>query len=84
MKKFKLQDHIVAISLVIIHFAMWYYFAYIKYSNIEVKNYNYILGFPEWFFYSSIVTSIFIIILVIIFTNILFNEDIKEENNEDR
>lgn len=79
MKKFKLKEYTVACFIAIIHFAMWYYFAYVKYANVEVKNYNYILGLPEWFFYSAVVSSIVVIILVIIFTNILFNDDIKEE-----
>ena len=79
MKKIKLKEHVVAGVLVVIHFALWYYFAYVKYSGVGVRNYKYILGFPEWFFYSSIVTSILIIILVIVFSNLLFNEEIKEE-----
>ena len=52
---------------------------YIKYKDVAVKDYKYILGLPEWFFYSSVVVSIFIIILVVIFTNLLFNKEIKEE-----
>lgn len=82
MKKNK--DYLLAISLVLTHFCLWYYFAYIKYGNIEVKDYKYILGLPEWFFYSVILVSIFIIIMVIFLCNYIFNKDIKEEesNNE--
>ncbi|ERK58932.1 hypothetical protein HMPREF1983_00650 [Gemella bergeri ATCC 700627] len=79
MNKLKNKEGVVAVGLVIIHFALWYYFAYIRYSDVDVKDYKYILGLPEWFFYSSIVVSIFIIILVIIFANLLFNHEIKEE-----
>ena len=79
MDKLKGKEGVVAVGLVVIHFALWYYFAYIKYRNVDVKDYKYILGLPEWFFYSSVVVSIFIIILVFIFTNLLFNKEIKEE-----
>ncbi|MBF0715645.1 YhdT family protein [Gemelliphila palaticanis] len=80
MKKNK--DYIYALILVLTHFFLWYYFAYIKYDGIEVKDYKYILGLPEWFFYSTIVTSIFIIIAIIFVCNYLFNKDIKEEEND--
>ena len=79
MDKLRSKEGIVAILLAVIHFALWYYFAYIKYAEVDVKDYKYILGLPEWFFYSSVVVSIFIIILVVIFTNLLFNKEIKEE-----
>lgn len=75
----KSKEGVVAIVLAVVHFILWYYFAYIKYKNVEVKDYKYILGLPEWFFYSSVVVSIFMIIMVIIFTNLLFNKEIKEE-----
>ena len=73
----------MAIFLAIIHFLLWYYFAYVKYAGVDVKDYKYILGLPEWFFYSSVVVSIFIIFMVILFTNILFNKEIKEEENNE-
>ena len=79
MDKLKENVGVIAVGLAIIHFALWYYFAYIKYRNVDVKDYKYILGLPEWFFYSSVVVSIFIIILVFIFTNLLFNREIDYE-----
>ncbi len=75
----KNKDYIYAIILVVGHFVLWYYFAYIKYAGVNVSDYKYILGFPEWFFYSSIVVSIFIIIALVFICNIIFNKDIKEE-----
>ncbi len=83
MDKLKLKEGPVAIFLAIIHFLLWYYFAYVKYAGVDVKDYKYILGLPEWFFYSSVVVSIFIIFMVILFTNILFNKEIKEEENNE-
>lgn len=75
----KNKDYIYAIFLVTIHFVLWYYFAYIKYKNVAVEDYKYILGMPEWFFYSSVVVSIFVIVLLIIICNIIFNKDIEKE-----
>ena len=83
MKKNKLTEYKVACGLAIIHFALWYYFAYVKYKNVAVKDYNYILGLPEWFFYSAVATSIFIIVLVIVFVNLLLNDEIKEEESSE-
>ena len=79
MDKLKEKEGVVAVGLAVIHFVFWYYFAYIKYKDVAVKDYKYILGLPEWFFYPSVVVSILIIILVVIFTNLLFNKEIKEE-----
>lgn len=73
------KDYSYALLLVVTHFTLWYYFAYIKYAGIDPKDYKYILGLPEWFFYSSVVVSVFIILLVIAVSNIIFNKDIEEE-----
>lgn len=79
----KNRDYIWAILLVITHFVLWYYFAYVKYADIPISEYKYILGLPEWFFYSSVVVSIFIIILLIFICNYIFNKDIREEEDYD-
>lgn len=79
MNKLKNKEGMIAIFLAIIHFALWYYFAYVKFDVNNVKSYKYILGLPEWFFYSSVAVSIFIIVLVIVCTNLLLNDEIKEE-----
>ena len=84
MNKFKNKEGIIALCLAVIHFVLRYYFAYIKFDVNNVKSYNYILGLPEWFFYSSIVVSVLIIILVVILTNLLLNDEIKEEENNDK
>ncbi|WP_314406472.1 DUF997 family protein [uncultured Gemella sp.] len=79
MNKLKNKEGIIAIFIAIIHFTLWYYFAYVKFDVNNVKSYKYILGLPEWFFYSSVAVSIIIIILVIVCTNLLLNDEIKEE-----
>lgn len=68
MNKFKNKEGIVALCLAIVHFALWYYFAYIKFDVNNVKSYKYVLGLPEWFFYSSIVVSVKTITKIIIRT----------------
>lgn len=75
----KNRDYIYAILLVVTHFLLWYYFAYIKYDGVAVEDYKYILGLPEWFFYSSVITSAFIIIMLIIVCHYLFKHADKEE-----
>ena len=74
MNKLKNKEGIIAIFLAIIHFALWYYFAYVKFDVNNVKSYKYILGLPEWFFYISVAVSIFIIILVKVFKKILIKK----------
>ena len=50
MNRLKNKEGIVAIIIAIIHFALWYYFAYVRFDVNNVKSYKYILGLPEWFF----------------------------------
>ena len=43
MDKLKGKEGVVAVGLAVIHFALWYYFAYIKYKNVDVKDYKSII-----------------------------------------
>ena len=45
------KEVLITIVLYLIYFIWWYYFAY-EYSSDNVEEYKYILGLPEWFFYS--------------------------------
>ena len=40
MDKLKEKEGVVAVGLAVIHFVLWYYFAYIKYKDVAVKDYN--------------------------------------------
>lgn len=64
-----------AITLVLyaLFFLWWYYFAYI-YPPKDVNQYKYILGLPEWFFYSCVVGLVMINILVYISVKLFFKE----------
>ena len=64
-KRFKIanREALIGVGLVIINFAIWYGFAY-GLGTGDPSDYQYILGFPAWFFYSCIAGTIFMIILI--------------------
>lgn len=79
------KEVIVTIILYLIYFLWWYYFAYI-FPPKNVEDYKYILGMPEWFFYSCVVGLVLINFLVFLatkffFKDIDFKEFEKKENN---
>ena len=77
------KEVFVTIILYLIYFAWWYYFAY-EYSSDNVEEYKYILGLPEWFFYSCVVGLILVNILVYICIKFFFkdiNFDKYNKNN---
>ena len=86
MDKLRSKEGIVAIFLAVIHFVLWYYFAYIKYAGVDVKDYKYILGLPDWFFYSCVLGFILVNLLVYIVVKFFFKNidletgEVIEEN----
>lgn len=76
----KNKDYLYASFLTLLHFLLWYYFAYVKYADVKPENYNYILGMPEWFFYSAFATSVVVIILLIYVCKIIFDNFEEEES----
>lgn len=79
IKKQVKKEAIITLILYFIYFLWWYYFAYVAF---EGKEQEYILGLPEWFFYSCILGLIFINILVYVCIKLFF-KDIPFEINED-
>ena len=81
------KEVIVTLVLYLIYFLWWYYFAY-EFSTDNVEDYKYILGLPEWFFYSCVVGLVLINILVYICIKFLFKdidfEKYNENNNFDK
>lgn len=67
------KEVFITIILYLLYFAWWYYFAY-EYSSDDVEKYKYILGLPEWFFYSCVVSLVLINILVYICIKFFFKE----------
>jgi uncharacterized membrane protein YhdT len=67
------REALIGVVLVLINFIWWYGFAY-GLGSVEVENYTYIFGLPAWFFYSSILGFIVMVILVIFTVKFLFKE----------
>jgi uncharacterized membrane protein YhdT len=83
-KRFKIahKEALIGVILVIINFIIWYGFGY-GLGSANVKDYTYVFGLPAWFFYSCILGSIVMIILVIFTVRYLFQDipfDVEEEN----
>lgn len=84
-KRFKIahKEALFGVILVIINFIIWYGLGY-GLGSANVKDYTYVFGLPAWFFYSCILGSIVMIILVIFTVRYLFQDipfDVEEENN---
>ena len=45
------KEAALTVGLYVFYFVWWYFFAY-YFGEQEVSSYRYILGLPEWFFYS--------------------------------
>lgn len=82
-KRFKIahREALIGVGLVIINFIIWYGFAY-GLGSAKVEDYTYIFGLPAWFFYSCILGSIVMIILVILTVKFLFKDVPFEEAEE--
>lgn len=71
----------ITLLLYLFYFIWWYYFAYVYTDSENVKKFKYILGIPEWFFYSCILGLIVINILTFLAIKIFFKEiDLEEKN----
>lgn len=69
------------LGLYLLFFVWWYASAY-GFGD-DPAEYNYILGFPEWFFYSCIVGYIGISVLLWICVSFFFTEiDLNEGEDE--
>ncbi|WP_243292324.1 YhdT family protein [Bacillus sp. FJAT-47783] len=76
------REALFGIVLVVFNFLWWFGFAY-GLGSKDVSNYQYVFGFPAWFFYSCIVGFIVMLILVIVvvkkwFTEVPFNEQAEK------
>ncbi|WP_404455151.1 YhdT family protein [Virgibacillus necropolis] len=73
------REALIGLGLVIFNFIWWFSFAYGMGSK-PVEEYSYVFGFPAWFFYSCIVGTIIMAILVIIVVKFWFVEvDLEDE-----
>ncbi len=63
----------IGVGLVIINFLWWFGFAY-GLGSREAEEYKYILGFPDWFFFSCILGLVWMSALVIFTVKVFFKE----------
>lgn len=78
------KEALLTVGLYLFYFLWWYYFAY-HYGAKEVEHYNYILGLPEWFFYSCVLGLVVVNVLVYIVVKFCFKEiplDSEKEGTE--
>jgi uncharacterized membrane protein YhdT len=82
-KRFRVAGHeaLIGIALVLINFLWWYGFAF-GLGGQPVSDYDWILGMPEWFFYSCIVGFFLMVLLVIIVVKYMLT-DIPFGDEED-
>jgi len=77
------REAIIGCILVIINFVWWYGFAY-GLGSKDPEQYTYVLGFPAWIFYSLIVGTLLMIILVTIVAKfILVDIPLEDDESED-
>ena len=79
------KETLIVLGLYLLFFAWWYFTAY-GFGD-DPSQYNYILGFPEWFFYSCIVGYAGVSVLLWIcvrffFTEIGLDEEEGNVNND--
>ena len=76
------REALIGVVLAIVHFIWWFGFAY-GLGSKPVEEYSYILGFPDWFFYSCIVGFILVAITVIILVKFVLKDvSLEEEGDE--
>ncbi len=76
------KEALVTIILYVFYFVWWYYFAYIFKNSENPAKFKYIMGLPEWFFYSCVLGLVVINILVFLAVKIFF-KDMDLNNQED-
>ncbi|WAA11347.1 YhdT family protein [Fervidibacillus albus] len=78
------QEALIGIGLVIFNFLWWFGFAY-GLGSAPPEEYDYVFGFPAWFFYSCVGSLIIMSVLVVFivkkyFVEVSFDDEMNEEN----
>ncbi|MEI4768867.1 YhdT family protein [Psychrobacillus sp. FJAT-51614] len=76
------REALIGVGLAIAHFIWWFGFAY-GLGSRPVEEYTYILGFPDWFFYSCIVGFILICLTVIVLAKFVLKDVSFEEEGDE-
>lgn len=77
------REALIGVGLVVLNFALWYGFAY-GMGGGDPKDYTYILGFPAWFFYSCMATTVLMLVLIGILLKVVFKEVPLDDEEEDK
>lgn len=73
------REAVITLVVFFIFFLWWFYFAYI-YPPKDVLKYKYILGLPDWFFYSCILGYLLLNTLIIFLVKFIFTDiDLEKE-----
>lgn len=75
------KEALIGLALAVINFVLWYGFAY-GLGSKPPEEYTYILGFPAWIFFSIIVGTLIMFVLVFIVVK-FFLTDISLEDEDD-
>lgn len=76
------REALIGVVLAVANFVWWYAFAY-GLGGKPASEYRYILGFPDWFFYSCILGFIVFTVLVFIVIRSWFQEIPFGEEGDD-
>lgn len=76
------KEALIGVGLAIFNFIWWFGFAY-GLGSRPVEEYSYILGLPDWFFYSCVVGFVLMSALVIIIVKYFLTEVPFEEEAEE-
>ncbi|AVQ17394.1 hypothetical protein FSBG_00792 [Fusobacterium gonidiaformans 3-1-5R] len=76
------KEALLTVGMYLVYFVWWYYFAYC-FGEEEVSQYHYILGLPEWFFYSCVLGLVVMNVLVFFVIKFFFQDmDLEEEDKK--
>ncbi|HEY4579086.1 MAG TPA: YhdT family protein [Savagea sp.] len=78
------REACIGIALVLVNFAIWFGFAY-GLGSADYSDYSYILGFPAWFFYSTMAGTVFMIVTLGIILKLFFKDvPFDDEGDDDK
>lgn len=76
------KEALIGVGLAVFNFIWWFGFAY-GLGSRPVEEYTYILGLPDWFFYSCVVGFVLISVIVVIVVKFFLTEVPFDEEAED-
>lgn len=76
------REALIGCGLAVINFIWWYGFAY-GLGSKPPEEYTYIMGFPAWIFFSMIVGTLFMFVLVFIVVKFMLTDISLEDDDEE-